>query len=87
MSEYLIRFLVGGAIVSAFSMLGDVMKPKASPVCSRRRLRWRSQRWALRSISMAQVTPLYRRDPPLMAGAVALAVYSVTVCRFSFERR
>ena len=29
MSEYVIRFLVGGAVVSAFSMLGDVLKPKS----------------------------------------------------------
>lgn len=29
MSEYVIRFLVGGAVVSAFSMLGDMLKPKS----------------------------------------------------------
>ncbi|MET4787932.1 hypothetical protein ABIF64_000110 [Bradyrhizobium japonicum] len=29
MSEYVIRFLVGGIVVSAFSMLGDVLKPKS----------------------------------------------------------
>ena len=29
MTEYLIRFLVGGVVVSAFSMLGDLLRPKS----------------------------------------------------------
>lgn len=29
MSEYIIRFLVGGAVVSVFAMLGDVLRPKS----------------------------------------------------------
>lgn len=29
MSEYVVRFLVGGAVVSAFAMLGDVLRPKS----------------------------------------------------------
>jgi hypothetical protein len=29
MSEYVIRFLAGGAVVSAFAMLGDVLRPKS----------------------------------------------------------
>ena len=28
MTEYIVRFLVGGAVVSAFAMLGDVLRPK-----------------------------------------------------------
>jgi hypothetical protein len=29
MIEYLVRFLVGGVMVSAFSMLGDILRPKS----------------------------------------------------------
>jgi hypothetical protein len=29
MTEYVIRFLVGGMVVSAFSMLGDILRPKS----------------------------------------------------------
>ena len=29
MSQILIRFLVGGAVVSAFAMIGDLLKPKS----------------------------------------------------------
>ena len=29
MTEEIIRFLVGGALVSAFAILGDVLKPKS----------------------------------------------------------
>ena len=29
MSEYIVRFLVGGAAVSAFAMLGDILRPKS----------------------------------------------------------
>ena len=29
MSEILLRFLIGGAVVSAFALLGDLFKPKS----------------------------------------------------------
>jgi len=29
MSQILIRFLVGGAVVSAFAIIGDLLKPKS----------------------------------------------------------
>lgn len=29
MSEYLIRFVIGGAVVTAFAMVGDVLRPKS----------------------------------------------------------
>jgi hypothetical protein len=29
MSEYFVRFLVGGVVLSAFSMLGDILRPKS----------------------------------------------------------
>jgi hypothetical protein len=30
MSEYVVRFLVGGAVVTVFAMLRDVLRPKSS---------------------------------------------------------
>jgi hypothetical protein len=29
MTEYVVRFLLGGVVVSAFSMLGDMLRPKS----------------------------------------------------------
>jgi hypothetical protein len=29
MTEYLVRFLIGGVVVSAFAMLGDILRPKS----------------------------------------------------------
>ena len=29
MTEYVIRFLAGGVVVSAFAMLGDLLRPKS----------------------------------------------------------
>ena len=29
MTEYVVRFLVGGVVVSAFAMLGHVLRPKS----------------------------------------------------------
>jgi hypothetical protein len=29
MSEYVVRFFLGGVVVSAFAMLGDVLRPKS----------------------------------------------------------
>lgn len=29
MTEYVVRFLVGGVVVSAFAMLGDALRPKS----------------------------------------------------------
>ena len=29
MTEYVVRFLVGGIVVSLFSMLGDMLRPKS----------------------------------------------------------
>jgi hypothetical protein len=42
MSQTLVRFIAGGAIVSAFAIIGDVLKPKVSPACLAPplRLRW-----------------------------------------------
>jgi ATP-dependent DNA ligase len=35
MTEYVVRFLVGGVVVSAFAILGDLLRPRSRPVRSR----------------------------------------------------
>jgi uncharacterized membrane protein (GlpM family) len=86
MTEYLVRFLVGGVVVSAFAMFGDVLRPKsfaglfgAAPAV------------ALVTLGIA----VYRhgadyaaqQSQAMMAGAVALAVYSVVVCHLLVRAR
>jgi hypothetical protein len=79
MTEYVTRFLVGGAVVSAFAMLGDVLRPKsfaglfgAAP----------SVALATLGIAVYQHGANYAgvQTQAMIAGAIALAIYSVTVC-------
>ena len=86
MTEYVIRFLVGGVLVSAFAMLGDVLRPKsfaglfgAAP----------SVALATLGIAIYQHGESYAATQTLsmMAGAVALAVYSVVVCHVLVRAR
>jgi uncharacterized membrane protein (GlpM family) len=79
MTEYVIRFLVGGAVVSAFAMLGDILRPKsfaglfgAAP----------SVAFATLGIAVYQHGAGYAavQTQAMMAGAIALAVYGVLVC-------
>jgi uncharacterized protein DUF3147 len=80
MTEYFVRFLVGGIVVSAFAMLGDVLRPKsfagifgAAP----------SIALATLGIAVYAHGAAYAavQSRAMMAGAVALAVYSVVVCQ------
>ena len=86
MTEYLVRFLVGGVAVSVFAMFGDVLRPKsfaglfgAAPAV------------ALATLGIA----VYRHGPDyaafqsqaMMAGAAALAIYSVVVCHLLVRAR
>jgi hypothetical protein len=86
MTEYVIRFLVGGAVVSAFAMLGDVLKPKsfaglfgAAP----------SVALATLGIAIYQHGASYAASQSfsMMAGAIALAVYSAIVCQLLMRAR
>src|SRR4051812_29583879 len=79
MTEYIIRFLVGGAVVSAFAMLGDLLRPKsfaglfgAAP----------SVALATLGIAVYQHGADYAasQTQAMIAGAIALAIYSVVVC-------
>lgn len=80
MIEYLIRFAAGGIIVSAFAILGDVLRPKSFAG-----LFAAAPSVALVTLSIAIVTKgadyaaIQARG--MMIGAVALAFYSVLVCQ------
>jgi hypothetical protein len=80
MTEYIVRFLVGGVAVSAFSMLGDILRPKS----------FAGLFGAAPSVALATLgIAVYRSGAgyaaqqiwAMTAGAIALAVYSVFVCQ------
>ena len=86
MTEYLLRFIVGGLVVSAFAMLGDVLRPKsfaglfgAAP----------SVALATLGIAVYQHGAGYAalQTHSMMAGAIALSVYSVVVCHLLVRAR
>jgi hypothetical protein len=86
MTEYLVRFLVGGIVVSAFAVLADVLKPKsfaglfgAAP----------SVALATLGIAIYQHGPSYAASQSLsmMAGAIALVINSVVVCQLLIRAR
>ncbi|MGY3454528.1 DUF3147 family protein [Bradyrhizobium sp. USDA 4353] len=80
MTEYLIRFLIGGIIVSAFAMIGDVLRPKSFAG-----LFGAAPSVALATLGVAVVShgAAYAavQSRSMMFGAVALCLYSVTVCQ------
>lgn len=80
MSEYVVRFLVGGIVVSAVAMLGDVLRPKS----------FAGLFGAAPSVALATLgIAVYEHGAgyaaaqglSMAAGAVALGVYSVVVCQ------
>jgi uncharacterized membrane protein (GlpM family) len=86
MIEYVIRFFIGGAVVSTFAMFADVLRPKsfaglfgAAP----------SVAFATLGIAVYQHGTNYaaQQSSSMMAGAVALAVYSVLVCHLLIRAR
>ena len=86
MTEYVVRFLVGGVVVSAFSMLGDVLRPKS----------FAGLFGAAPSVALATLgIAVYRHGAnhaaqqswAMTAGAIALAVYSVVVCQLLIRAR
>jgi hypothetical protein len=86
MSEYVVRFLIGGAVVSVFAMLGDILRPKsfaglfgAAP----------SIALATLGIAIHQHGESYAavQTRSMMAGAIALGIYSVVVCQLLIRAR
>ncbi len=85
MSEILIRFVAGGAIVSLFAVLGDLFSPKsfrglfaAAP----------SVALATLGLAVAKEGPTYAAEEArsMLAGAAALIVYS-QACAWWLMRR
>jgi uncharacterized membrane protein (GlpM family) len=86
MTEYVIRFLIGGVVVSAFAMLGDVLRPKS----------FAGLFGAAPSVGLATLgIAVFEHGSPyaaeqsffMMAGAVALAIYSLVVCHLLIRQR
>src|SRR5438105_3045854 len=86
MTEYIVRFLVGGVVVSTFAMLGDVLRPKsfaglfgAAP----------SVALATLGIAVYQHGADYAaiQTHSMIAGAAALGVYAVLVCQLLIRAR
>jgi uncharacterized membrane protein (GlpM family) len=84
--EYVARFLIGGLVVSAFAMLGDVLRPKtfaglfgAAP----------SVALATLAITLWRHTAGYAATEAqtMMWGAIALFAYSIAVCQLLMRRR
>jgi hypothetical protein len=86
MTEYVLRFIAGGIIVSAFAILGDMLKPKsfagllgAAPAVA----------LATLGIAVVQHGPQYAAAESwtMIYGAVALGCYSVVVCHLLIRYR
>jgi hypothetical protein len=84
--EYVTRFLIGGLAVSAFALLGDVLRPKsfaglfgAAP----------SVALATLGIALWQHGASYAvaQSHAMMWGAVALFAYSIVVCHLLMRHR
>jgi hypothetical protein len=84
--DYAIRFLAGGIIVSLFSMLGDILRPKS----------FAGLFGAAPSVAVATLTLAFYRHgnlyvageaPSMIIGAAALAVYSFVVCQILMRLR
>jgi hypothetical protein len=84
--EYLIRFLVGGTVVSCFAMLGDVLRPKS----------FAGLFGAAPSVALATLgLALWKEGGDYVAtegrsmipGSLALALYSFAVCQLLMRWR
>jgi len=86
MSEALLRFVLGGAVVSVFAILADVLRPKSFAG-----LFGAAPSVALASLGLAVAN--HGADyaaveaTSMVAGAVALGVYSLSVCYLLMVRR
>lgn len=78
MGEYLVRFIAGGAVVSVFALIGDVLRPKSFAG-----LFGAAPSIALVSLSLAGFAhgPEYVTTEAkfMMAGATALTVFSLAM--------
>lgn len=80
MKEIVVRFLIGGAVVSSFATLGDLLKPK----------RFAGLFGAAPSVALATLALTVAKDGrsfasiegrSMVAGAVAFFIYAFIVCQ------
>ena len=78
--EYVARFLIGGFVVSAFALLGDLLRPKTFAG-----LFGAAPSVALATLGIAVIThgaPYAAQESRAMVlGAIALTAYSIVVCQ------
>jgi hypothetical protein len=86
MREIVVRFLLGGLVVSAFALLGDILRPKSFAG-----LLGAAPSVALATLGMAVVQhgPHYAavQGTSMIWGAIALSLYSVLVCQLLMRAR
>src|ERR1700749_2799925 len=86
MNEYVVRFLVGGVVVSAFSVLGDILRPKSFAG-----LFGAAPSVALATLGIAMFLHgagyAAMQGHAMIPGAVALAAYSIVVCQLLMRAR
>ena len=84
--DYLIRFVVGGAVVSLFAVVGDVLRPKS----------FAGLFGAAPSVALATLTLTFSKHGgqyvategrSMILGAIALCIYSVLVCQLLMRVR
>jgi hypothetical protein len=84
--DLIFRFLIGGLVVSAFAILGDLLEPKS----------FAGLFGAAPSIALATLGLTIHREGAayaaaecrsMLAGAVALGIYAYVVCRLLIRRR
>jgi uncharacterized membrane protein (GlpM family) len=84
--EFVIRFLVGGIVVSAFALLGDVLRPKS----------FAGLFSAAPSVALVSLGLAFQNEGPnyvavearaMVFGSIALAVYSCLVCQLLMRSR
>ena len=84
--DYALRFLAGGLMVTAFAILGDVLRPKSFAG-----LFGAAPSVAVATLSLALFerggTYVSVEGRSMMIGALALAVYSVVVCQLLVRLR
>lgn len=84
--EYTVRFLAGGLIVSAFAVLGDILRPKSFAG-----LFGAAPSIALATLSLAFLKQGYGyvslESRSMVLGAIALGLYSAIVCQLLMRFR
>lgn len=84
--EFVVRFLVGGAVVSAFALLGDLLRPKSFAG-----LFSAAPSVALVTLAMAfheeSLEYVHAQAQAMFFGSIALAIYGLVVCWLLMRRR